>query len=42
MRERARGHGLGRQLPDKMILACDNAGVWTIQSSIFRENAASL
>ncbi|MCI0156561.1 GNAT family N-acetyltransferase [Leifsonia shinshuensis] len=40
--ERARGHGLGRLLLDELIDACDNAGIWTIQSSIFRENAASL
>lgn len=40
--ERARGHGLGRLLLDELIDACDNAGIWTIQSSIFLENAASL
>ena len=40
--ERARGHGLGRLLLDELISACDNAGIWTIQSSIFPENDASL
>ncbi|GAB3584543.1 GNAT family N-acetyltransferase [Leifsonia lichenia] len=40
--ERARGHGLGRKLLDELIAACDNAGIWTIQSSIFRENAPSI
>lgn len=40
--ERARGRGLGRQLLEAMIDACDAAGIWTIQSSVFRENTASL
>ncbi|WP_374009099.1 N-acetyltransferase family protein [Leifsonia sp. LS-T14] len=40
--ERARGHGLGRLLLEELISACDIAGVWTIQSSIFRENVTSL
>lgn len=40
--DRARGHGLGRLLLDELINACDNAGIWTIQSSIFRENTASI
>jgi len=38
----ARGHGLGRVLLDAFIAAADAAGVWTIQSSIFPENLASL
>ncbi len=40
--ERARGRGLGRQLLHEPIERCDTAGIWTIQSSIFRENTASL
>lgn len=40
--EDARGRGVGRQLLDALIAACDNGGIWTIQSSIFPENAASL
>lgn len=40
--ERARGVGLGRQLLAALIAACDDAGVWTIQSSVFRENGPSL
>lgn len=40
--ERARGRGLGGQLLKELVAACDDADIWTIQSSIFRENAASL
>lgn len=40
--DRARNHGLGRQLLDALITACDNTDIWTVQSSIFRENTASL
>jgi phosphinothricin acetyltransferase len=36
-----RGRGVGRSLLDAFITAADEAGVWTIQSSIFPENAAS-
>ncbi|GAB2953331.1 GNAT family N-acetyltransferase [Nonomuraea fastidiosa] len=35
-------HGIGRALMTAFIAACENAGVWTIQSGIFPENAASL
>ena len=38
----ARGQGLGRLLLDAFVTAADRAGFWTIQSSIFPENAASL
>ena len=37
-----RGNGIGRLLLDAFIAAAESAGVWTIQSSIFPENAASL
>jgi L-amino acid N-acyltransferase YncA len=38
----AAGQGVGRQLVDAFIDAAENAGIWTIQSSIFPENTASL
>lgn len=38
----ARGRGVGRILLDAFIEASESAGIWTIQSSIFAENAASL
>lgn len=40
--EHTRGHGLWRQLLDAIITAYDDTGIWTIQSSIFRENTASV
>lgn len=40
--EDQQGHGIGRQLVDALIERADRAGVWTIQSSIFPENTASL
>jgi L-amino acid N-acyltransferase YncA len=36
------GQGIGRQLVDALIDRADAVGVWTIQSSIFPENEASL
>lgn len=33
---------MGRQLLGEFIAAAETAGVWTIQSSIFPENAGSL
>ncbi|WP_291038344.1 GNAT family N-acetyltransferase [Herbiconiux sp.] len=38
----AAGQGVGRQLVEALIAAAESAGVWTIQSSIFPENTASL
>ena len=38
----ARGNGLGRLLLDAFVSAADAGGFWTIQSSIFPENTASL
>ncbi len=38
----ARGQGIGRLLLDAFITASDDAGYWTIQSSIFPENTVSL
>lgn len=37
-----RGRGVGRILLDAFVTAAEDAGVWTIQSSVFPENAASL
>jgi phosphinothricin acetyltransferase len=38
----ARGRGVGRQLLEVLISSTESAGIWTIQSSIFPENIASL
>ncbi|HUA29060.1 MAG TPA: GNAT family N-acetyltransferase [Streptosporangiaceae bacterium] len=38
----ARGLGVGRQLLEALIGSTESAGIWTIQSGIFPENAASL
>jgi L-amino acid N-acyltransferase YncA len=39
---RARGQGAGRALLDALIASTEAAGIWTIESGIFPENAASL
>jgi L-amino acid N-acyltransferase YncA len=38
----ARGRGVGRVLLEALIGSTERAGIWTIQSGIFPENAASL
>jgi L-amino acid N-acyltransferase YncA len=38
----AQGRGVGRLLLDAMIASTEAAGIWTIQSGVFPENAASL
>jgi L-amino acid N-acyltransferase YncA len=38
----ARGLGIGRALLDALIAGAEAAGIWTIQTSIFPENRASL
>ncbi|MDQ2838668.1 MAG: N-acetyltransferase family protein [Actinomycetota bacterium] len=38
----ARGLGIGRALLDALVSSSESAGIWTIQSGIFPENAASL
>jgi L-amino acid N-acyltransferase YncA len=38
----ARGLGIGRALLDALVTAAEAAGIWTIQTSIFPENRASL
>jgi len=39
---RARGRGTGRLLLNALITSTEAAGIWTIESGIFPENAASL
>jgi L-amino acid N-acyltransferase YncA len=38
----ARGRGVGRALMDSLVHASEAAGIWTLWSSIFPENAASI
>jgi phosphinothricin acetyltransferase len=40
--ESARGAGVGRTLLEELIHRSERAGIWTIQTGIFPENAASL
>jgi L-amino acid N-acyltransferase YncA len=40
--ERARGRGVGSKLMAALIEASEHAGIWTLYSSTFPENAASL
>ena len=40
--ERARGRGIGRALMEALFESADAGRIWTIQTSIFPENAASL
>jgi L-amino acid N-acyltransferase YncA len=38
----ARGQGVGRQLLEAAIRSADAAGIWTLQTGIFPENAVSI
>jgi L-amino acid N-acyltransferase YncA len=38
----AHGRGVGRTLLDAFVASTERAGIWTIQSGVFPENAASL
>ena len=38
----ASGRGVGRRLLEALIAATEEAGIWTIQSSVFPENTRSL
>ena len=38
----ARGKGVGRALLEALIEASEEAGIWTLQASIFPENVASI
>jgi phosphinothricin acetyltransferase len=40
--EAAQGRGVGRELLVAFLEAAESAGYWTVQSSIFPENAASI
>jgi phosphinothricin acetyltransferase len=40
--ETARGQGIGRELLGALLAQADAAGIWTVQTSIFPENAASV
>ena len=40
--EAARGRGVGKALLHTQVNAADAAGLWTLQTSIFPENRASL
>lgn len=42
VRADARGRGVGRVLLAALIRSTEDAGIWTLQSGIFPENAASL
>ena len=37
-----RGQGVGRRLMEALVAGADAAGLWTIQTSVFPENEASL
>jgi L-amino acid N-acyltransferase YncA len=37
-----RGRGVGRALMEALVASTDEAGIWTIQTSIFPENEASV
>ena len=39
---KARGRGVGRALLEALVAGADASGIWTIQTSIFPENEASL
>ena len=38
----ARGRGVGRALLSALVASTERAGIWTVQTGIFPENAASL
>lgn len=38
----ARGQGLGKRLLAELVVASEQAGIWTLQAVIFAENVASL
>lgn len=40
--ESARGRGVGRALLTALVGSTERAGIWTVQTGIFPENAASL
>jgi phosphinothricin acetyltransferase len=40
--EAARGQGVGKMLLNALVAASEQAGLWTLQAGILRENAASI
>jgi L-amino acid N-acyltransferase YncA len=42
VRDGYRGRGIGRALMEALVEGAETAGLWTIQTSVFPENAASL
>jgi len=40
--EAARGQGIGKELLSALVEASEQAGLWTLQAGIFRENTASI
>ncbi len=40
--EEARGRGVGRALLERLVADAEAAGIWTIQTGIFPENATSI
>jgi L-amino acid N-acyltransferase YncA len=40
--ETARGQGIGREVLGALLAQADAAGIWTVQTSIFPENVASV
>ena len=38
----ARGRGVGRALLEALLAAAEESGIWTVQTSIFPENTASI
>ena len=40
--ENSRGQGIGRALLERLLESADRAGFWTVQASVFADNAASI
>ena len=40
--ERARGKGIGRALLEALAVSARSTGIWTLQTSVFPENSASV
>jgi L-amino acid N-acyltransferase YncA len=40
--EAARGRGVGKSLVHRQVTEADRGGLWTVQTSIFPENRASI
>lgn len=42
VRKAARGHGIGKNLLERLVQESENNGIWTLQASVFPENQASI